>query len=194
VEAANHAIWCDAPSVRWRTDSRSDAAHTLTSPELKGSQADVVGGFRRRVAHRSHVMKILVLLLAAAALGCSSMSYRPVQETNFDRLVKEGCTRKGDRFAVNAQVNSASRETIVLWDGYDGSRTIAVRLPSEGVGSRMRGVFGKSRYELGLERLNELRIAGAPVDVTMRCERAGAAPEADRFSYFENGQRVQFEF
>ncbi len=139
-------------------------------------------------------MKFLLPLLVVLASGCSSVSYRPVTESSFDRLVNEGCTRKGDRFAVTAQVNSASRETIVLWDGYDGSRTVAVRLPEQGVGSRMRDVIGKSRYELGFERLNELRISGAPVVFTMRCEGAERAPATDRFSYMENGNRVQFEF
>jgi hypothetical protein len=100
----------------------------------------------------------------------------------------------GDRFSVDAQINSASRETVVLWDGYDGSRTIAVRLPAQGMASRLGGVFGKSRYELALERLNELRRGGATVSFTMRCEGPGQAPMADRFSYFDQGRRVQFEF
>ncbi|MBD8526278.1 hypothetical protein [Pseudomarimonas arenosa] len=122
------------------------------------------------------------------------MSYRPVQESSFDRLVNEGCARKGDRFAVTAQVNSATRETIVLWDGYDGARTVAVRLPEEGFGSRLKGVIGKTKYELGVERLNELRASGAPVEFTMRCEGVDQAPATDRFSYMENGNRVHFEY
>lgn len=141
-------------------------------------------------------MRIHYLLIAAAALatGCSSMDYRPVQESDFDRLVNEGCVRKGDRFAVTAQVNSASRETIVLWNGVDGTRTVAVRLPKQGLGSKMKGTIGKSRYDLAAEQLNTLRASGAPVTVTMRCEAPRMAPEADRFSYVENRQRVEFEF
>jgi hypothetical protein len=139
-------------------------------------------------------MKYPILMLVVLTCGCSSTSYRPVQESNFDRLVKEGCVRKGDRFAVNAQINSASRETIVLWDGYDGSRTIAVRLPAQSIGSKMRDWVGKSRYELGYERLNELRVSGAQVEFTMRCEGTDQAPATDRFSYLENDRRVQFEF
>jgi hypothetical protein len=135
-----------------------------------------------------------ILATAAMLCACSSVSYRPVQESSFNRLVEQGCTRAGDRFSVTAQVNSATRETIVLWDGYDGSRTVAVTLPAQGVGSRMRGVFGKSRYELGYERLNELRLNNTPVTVTMRCEAARMAPAADRFSYHEGGRRVEFEF
>lgn len=50
------------------------------------------------------------------------------------------------------------------------------------------------RYELALDRLNELRQSGAPVTFTMRCEGPGQAPLADRFSYFDQGRRVQFEF
>lgn len=139
-------------------------------------------------------MKRLVLLLIAFVVGCGGTSYRPVQEAPLDRVISDACKRKGDRFSVDAQINSASRETVVLWDGHDGSRTIAVRLPAQGVGSKLRGVFGKSRYELALERLNELRAARAQVLFTMRCEGAGQAPMADRFSYFDRGQRVQFEF
>jgi hypothetical protein len=141
-------------------------------------------------------IKTVFLLFAAAALapGCGSTTYKPVQEADFNRLVNEGCTRKDDRFAVTAQINSASRETIVLWDGYDSSRTIAVRLPKQGFGSRMQDKVGHSRYELAFDQLTELRLSRAPVTVTMRCEGADRAPEADRFSYFENGRRVQFEF
>lgn len=140
-------------------------------------------------------MRIVFLLISTAlATGCGSMTYRPVQEIDFDRLVNDGCTRKGDRFAVTAQINSASRETIVLWDGNDGSRTVAVRLPKQGFGSRLQDKFGKSRYNLAFEQLNVLRASGAPVTLTMRCEAARMAPSADRFGYFENGQRVQFEF
>jgi hypothetical protein len=149
-----------------------------------------------RVARRRTAMRTVFLLFAAAALatGCGSTTYRPVQETDFNRLVNEGCTRKGDRFAVTAQINSASRETIVLWDGYDNSRTVAVRLPKQGFGSRLQDKIGKSRYEVAFEQLSELRARGAPVTFTMRCEATDMAPAADRFSYFENGQRVQFEF
>jgi hypothetical protein len=140
-------------------------------------------------------MKTVCVIAAAAMLSaCSSVAYRPVQETAFDQLVDRGCVRAGDRFSVTAQVNSATRETIVLWDGVDGARTAAVTLPAQGVGSKLRGVFGKSRYQLGYERLNELRASNTPVTVTMRCEAARMAPAADRFSYNEAGQRVEFEF
>jgi hypothetical protein len=141
-------------------------------------------------------MKTLLFLSAIAVVttGCGSMTYRPVQETDFDRLASEGCTRAGDRFATTARINSASRETIVLWNGIDGTRTVAVRLPKQGFGSRMQDKVGQSRYDLAFEQLNTLRTTGAPVTFTMRCEAAGMAPAADRFSYFENGRRVQYEF
>ena len=140
-------------------------------------------------------MRILILLaVASLAAGCGSVSYRPVQESAFDALAARGCTRSGDRFSVTAQVNSASREAVVLWDGSDNSRTVAVTLPRPGVGSKIRGVFGKNRYELGYERLESLRASGTPLNFTMRCEGAQMAPVADRFSYFENGRRVEFEF
>ena len=138
-------------------------------------------------------MRTLCLMVAVLAFGCST-SYRPVQEASFDRMIDVGCKSKSDRFSLTAQVNSASRDTIVLWDGRDGSRTLAIRLPDQGIGSRTRGVFGKSRYELGVERLEELRQRGTPVTFAMRCEGEEMAPVADRFSYEENGQRVEFEF
>jgi hypothetical protein len=139
-------------------------------------------------------MRTSCLIVAALALGCSGMSYRPVQEASFDRLIDDGCKSKSDRFSLTAQVNSASRDTVVLWDGRDGSRTLAIRLPDQGIGSRTRGVFGKNRYELGVERLDELRASGTPVTFAMRCEGEGKAPLADRFSYEDNGQRIEFEF
>lgn len=142
------------------------------------------------------MMKNLLLLsaVAVATAGCGSMTYRPVQEMEFDRLASEGCKRAGDRFATTARVNSASRETIVLWDGFDGTRTVAVRLPKQGLGSRMQDKIGQSRYDLAFDQLNALRESGGPVTFTMRCEAAGMAPAADRFSYFQDGRRVQYEF
>jgi hypothetical protein len=140
-------------------------------------------------------MKTLGILVGIALLGgCASTSYRPVQETGFDRLASEGCRSSGDRFAVTARVNSATRENIVLWDGFDNSRTVSVQLPRQGAGTRIRGWFGKNRYELSFERLNELRANQTPITVSLRCEAARMAPVADRYSYFENGQRVEFEF
>jgi hypothetical protein len=140
-------------------------------------------------------MRTLLLLVSAALIsGCGSMTYRPVQEASVNQLVDTGCTRKGDRFSVTGQINSSSRETIVLWDGRDGSRTVAVRLPKQGFGSRLQDRIGDSRYNLAFEQLNTLGTTGAPVTLTMRCEGAGMAPMADRFSYFENGQRIQYEF
>jgi hypothetical protein len=141
-------------------------------------------------------MKIAIVLVATSALaaGCSSVSYRPVQEVDFAQLSSEGCRRAGDRFSATAHVNSATREAIVLWDGVDGVRTVVVTLPAAGVGSRVKGVFGKNRYELGHERLNELRASATPATFTMRCEATRMAPVADRFSYLDNGNRVEFEF
>lgn len=140
-------------------------------------------------------MKTLTLVLAGAVLAaCSSASYRPVQDTDFDRLTREGCTRSNDRFSVTAKVSSASRETIVLWDGFDSSRTVAVRLPRQGVATRIRGWFGKNRYELSFERLEQLRSNQTPVTLAMRCDAPRMAPIADRYSYFDNGRLVQFEF
>jgi hypothetical protein len=137
-------------------------------------------------------------LLAVAgflAIGCAGVSYRPVQEIDFRRFASDGCTRAGDRFSTSAQISSATRETVVLWDGRDGTRTLAVRLPKQGIGSRMGAIVGKSRYDLGFTTLNELRETGTPITMTMRCERANMAPAADRYSYLDrNGRRVEFEF
>lgn len=134
---------------------------------------------------------VVVVLLTAA---CGTTSYKPVQEIEFERLAREGCQRSGDRFSVTAQINAAYRETIVLWNGRDPDQTVAVTLPPESVASKTRGIFGSSRYELSVDRLQDLRGRRTPVTVTMRCEGSGRTPTADRFSYFENGQRVEFEF
>ena len=85
-------------------------------------------------------MKTLGILTAITLLGgCASTSYRPVQETDFDRWASQGCTRSGEQFAVTAHVNSATRENIVLWNGFDNSRTVSVQLPKQGARSTMRG-------------------------------------------------------
>jgi hypothetical protein len=205
----NEAAGAVLASVRQRTDSVLQHVHSGANaaeqcnaepcPQASRARAPVTPTTMHdpwlSMGRRKITMKTFCLLIAAALVtGCGSMTYRPVQETDFGYLVNEGCTRKGDRFSVIAQINSASRETIVLWDGYDGSRTIAVRLPEQGFASRMQDKLGKSRYSVASEKLNELRASGTPVAVTMRCEAAGMAPAADRFSYLENGQRVQFEF
>ncbi len=140
-------------------------------------------------------MKTALPLIAFLLLSaCSTSSYRAVQEIDFERLVDQGCTRAGDRFSVTARVNCTTHETIVLWNGYDGSLTAAVSLPPDSVGSKMRGVFGKGRYEPGYDRLNPLRVNNTPLTVTMRCEAARMSPAADRFSNFDAGQRVEFGF
>ena len=133
-------------------------------------------------------------LVVLALAGCSGVSYRPVQETSFEQVADRGCTRKDEQFSVTAQVNAAYRETIVLWNGRDPDRTLAVSLPGEGVGSKLRGVFGDSRYDLSVERLEQLRARNTPITINLRCERKGATPFADRYSYYEGGQRVEFEF
>lgn len=135
---------------------------------------------------------ILIVVLMTAA--CGTTSYKPVQEIEFERFAKEGCQRSGDRFAVTAHINSAYRETIVLWNGRDSEQTVAVTLPPESVASKARGIFGSSRYELSVDRLQDLRGRRTPVTVNLRCEGSERTPTADRFSYYENGQRVEFEF
>jgi hypothetical protein len=82
----------------------------------------------------------------------------------------------------------------VLWNGSNRTQTVAVTLPAAGMGSKLRGAFGKNRYELAFERLNELRVSETPLNFTMRCESAQMAPVADRFSYNDGGRRVEFEF
>jgi hypothetical protein len=140
-------------------------------------------------------MKILGTLAGIALLGgCGTTSYKPAYETGFDRLASEGCTRSEKRFSVTAQVNSATRENIVLWDGSDNSRTVAVQLPKQGAGTKVRGWFGKNRYEVSYDRLNELRESGTPITLSLHCDEARMAPIADRYSYSDGGEKVEFEF
>lgn len=143
-----------------------------------------------------HRMKSSLLLaaLASFAVGCASVSYRPVQEIDFHTLSSQGCQRGGDRFSVTALINSATREAIVLWDGRNNADSVAITLPPPGMGSKISGMFGKNRYELGYERLNQLRESGTPVTFSLRCEGDEMAPIADRYSYNDNGSRVEFEF
>ena len=140
-------------------------------------------------------MRLIHLAVSAALLGgCGSMSYQPVQEVDFAHMAADGCVKAGDRFTITAQISSAYEQTIVLFDGADASRTLPVRLPEPGVGDRARGIVGTTRYETSQAKLLQLRETHTPVAVTMTCVDRGKAPVADRFSFTEDGHRVDFEF
>jgi hypothetical protein len=118
----------------------------------------------------------LGVLVAVVLLGgCASMSCKPVEETDFDRLAGDGCTRDGNRFAVTAKVSSATSENIVLWNGFGIYRTVSVRLTEQNLRRKARGWFGKNRYELSCQRLNELRERSIPITVALRSGPHGAS-------------------
>jgi hypothetical protein len=141
-------------------------------------------------------MKPLYVAAAAVfAIGCAPTDYSPVEQVAFDRIPTAGCEREGDRFSTTALINSATRETIVLWDGRRAEQTVAVTLPRQGVASRVGEIIGESRYQVAVDELNELREARTPVAVTMLCRREGLAPEAYRFRYErEDGRTAELEF
>jgi hypothetical protein len=142
-------------------------------------------------------MKFAYVMLASASealAGCGGVSYKPVVETGFDRLVADGCTNKDARLNVRAMVSSAFKETVVLSDPADATRTLAVRIPAEGLGSKTQGVFGKSRYEVALEKLRQLKESGSPITASLLCTAKDRAPTILRIRYLENGNEKEIEF
>ncbi len=142
-------------------------------------------------------MKIASISLATTLLalaGCGGVSYKPVVETDFAQLASNGCASKDARLNVRSMISAAYKETLVLSDPADATRTVAVRVPAEGLGSKTQGVFGKSRYEVALETLRQLKDSGSPITASLLCTAKDRAPTILRVRYMENGAEKEIEF
>lgn len=132
-----------------------------------------------------------VLLLAACA---STRNYAPVAPASFDELVANGCAGVESRFNITANVNAAFKETVVIWNGSDASRTMPLRLPKQGRLSRMRGAFGESIYDVNLEVLRGLATSGQQATFALACDHRDRAPSLIRVRYMDNGVEREIEF
>jgi hypothetical protein len=138
-------------------------------------------------------MKRLSMVAVLALSACAS--YEPVRESNLSQLTSEGCSREGSQTLVNAFVNKATHDSVVIWDGSDPQSTVAARLPRPGIAQRLRNAFGESKSEVAAEKLNEVAQQRLPVTFSLVCESANAAPVVRSISYTDQqGQRVAIAY
>jgi hypothetical protein len=140
-------------------------------------------------------MKRLTLVAAAVVLSACA-SYEPVRESDFAQVVSAGCTEEGSQTIVNAYVNKAYQNTVVIWDGSDPSTTLAANLPRPGWGARLRGVFGgEGKNEVAAEQLSQVGQQRLPVTFTLECQGKNLAPLVRNVSYTDQqGQRVAIAY
>ncbi len=136
---------------------------------------------------------VLLLVLAVSLAACGTLDYKPVEASSLEDLMVSGCLGKQDRINATAKVNAAFKETVVLWDGVDSTRTLAVRLPKEGFGSKARGLVGQSKFDVNLEALRRLQADGSEAQVALRCEGKDRAPILIRVRYMEDGIEREIE-
>ena len=135
-----------------------------------------------------------VLLLAMSAAGCSAFSYEPAGEQEFQQISSGGCRNRDGDFIIRGFVSNADEDTVVLNDPDDPRSTISLSLPGRGPLQRVKGVFGKNKYEATAAQLNELRDDRIPVVVTLRCEGDGT-PTARSLSYVnDDGDRKSISY
>lgn len=132
-----------------------------------------------------------MLLLGACA---STRNYQPVAPATFDELSANGCAVVDSRFNITAHVSSAFKETVVVWDGTDATRTVALRLPKQGAMSRLRGAVGESVYDVNLQVLRGLAQSGQSATFALECGHRDRAPSVLRIRYVENGAEREIEF
>ena len=135
-----------------------------------------------------------VLLLAMSATGCSAFSYEPAGEQEFQQISAGGCRNRDGDFIIRGLVSNADEDTVVLFDPDDSRNTISLSLPGHGPLQRVKGVFGRNKYEATDAQLNELREARTPVVVTLRCQGDGT-PIARSLSYVNaDGSRESISY
>jgi hypothetical protein len=127
-------------------------------------------------------MRALIVMVGGAITATSAFAYEPATERDFDDVASSGCSTRDGDFIVRAMVSNANENTVVLSDPLDSRSTISVILPGRGPLARVKAAFTKGKYEASAERLNELRVDGSPVVVTLACKRGGS-PEVRNISY-----------
>ncbi len=139
-------------------------------------------------------MKRLSMVAVMALSACAS--YEPVRESNFAQVVSAGCAEEGRQTIVNAYVNKAYENTVVLWDGTDPATTLAANLPRPGWGARVRGMFGgEGKNQVAAEQLNQVGQQRLPVTFTLECQGKNHAPLVRTVSYTDQqGQRVAIAY
>ena len=142
-------------------------------------------------------MRNIVLAITTALLagGCASMTYRPATQESLSRVVNDGC-RSGDTAIVRGQVSQASENTVVLSDTTNPSTTLAIDLPGHGSPSAtMHRWLGTNKYQLTVEKLNQLRAQGTPVTVTLKCKGSNVTPVASNIEFANaDGTRVAIAY
>jgi hypothetical protein len=129
-----------------------------------------------------------------SAAGCAAFSYEPAGEQEFQQIASGGCRNRDGDFIIRGLVSNADEDTVVLHDPDDPRSTISLSLPGRGPFQRVKGVFGRSKYEATDVQLNELRETGTPIVVTLRCQGDGT-PLARSLSYLnEDGTRESISY
>jgi hypothetical protein len=127
-------------------------------------------------------MKTIYLIATALAASTSVLAYEPAEERDFSEFAASGCRNRDGDFIIRGMVSSANEDTVVLSDLANSRSTTSITLPGRGPFARVRGVFGTSKHEAGLEQLDELRMSRTPVVVTLKCKGSGT-PIAREISY-----------
>lgn len=128
-------------------------------------------------------MRYFTILLSAIPItGCAAFSYEPAGEQEFQQIASGGCRNRDGDFIIRGLVSNAGEDTVVLFDPDDSRSTISLSLPGRGPLHRVKGVFGRHKFEATDARLNELRQSRTPVVVTLRCQGDGT-PIARTLSY-----------
>lgn len=124
----------------------------------------------------------VLLLLAGSTTGCSTFSYEPAGEQEFQQIAAGGCRNRDGDFIIRGVVSNADEDTVVLSDPRDSRSTISLSLPGRGPLQRVKGVFGRNKYEATNASLDALRESRTPIVVTLRCQGDGT-PVARSLSY-----------
>ena len=137
---------------------------------------------------------LLIPLLAILGTACAAFSYEPAGEQEFQQIASGGCRNRDGDFIIRGFVSNADEDTVVLADPDDARSTMSLSLPGQGPLQRVKGVFGRNKYEATAAQHNELRQDGIPVVVTLSCQGDGT-PIARSLSYVnDDGDRKSISY